>query len=52
MAVRTTVDIPEGACDAEAWRYLGWIVPEAGSGLPERLPAETFGPLPVVEPPA
>jgi WD40 repeat protein len=37
------------ACGAGAWRYLGWIVPEAGTGLPEWLPAETFGPLPVVE---
>jgi WD40 repeat protein/DNA polymerase III delta prime subunit len=36
------------ACNAEAWRYLGWVVPEAGTGLPEWLPAETFGPLPVV----
>jgi len=35
------------ACGAEAWRSLGWIVPEAGTGLPEWLPAETFGPLPV-----
>ncbi|HYL74198.1 MAG TPA: TIR domain-containing protein [Bryobacteraceae bacterium] len=32
-------------CGAEAWRVLGWIVPEAGTGLPEWLPAETFGPL-------
>ena len=36
------------ACDPEAWRNLGWIVPEAGTGLPEMLPAETFGPLPEV----
>jgi WD40 repeat protein len=36
------------ACGAGAWRYLGWIVPEAGTGLPEWLPAETFGALPVV----
>jgi WD40 repeat protein len=35
------------ACGAEAWRCLGWVVPEEGSGLPEWLPAETFGPLPV-----
>jgi hypothetical protein len=33
------------ACDAEAWRYLGWIAPDAGA-FPEMLP-ETFGPLPV-----
>jgi len=39
------------ACDSEAWRYLGWIVPEPGTGLPEWLPAETFGPLPVVTEP-
>jgi hypothetical protein len=24
---------------------IGWIVPEPGTGLPEFLPAETFGPL-------
>ncbi len=35
------------ACGAEAWRCLGWVVPEEGTGLPEWLPAETFGPLPV-----
>jgi WD40 repeat protein len=35
------------ACDAEAWRSLGWIVPDERLGMPEWLPAETFGPLPV-----
>jgi hypothetical protein len=34
------------ACGAEAWRFLGWEVPD-GSGGTEWLPAETFGPLPV-----
>jgi WD40 repeat protein len=34
------------ACGSEAWRSLGWVVPDA-NGLPELLPAETFGPLPV-----
>jgi WD40 repeat protein len=46
------VDHPGGrimACGAGAWRYLGWVVPEEGTGLPEWLPAETFGALPVVE---
>lgn len=37
------------ACGAEAWRCLGWVVPEEGTGLPEWLPAESFGPLPVIE---
>ncbi len=36
------------ACDSEAWRFLGWVAPDA-KGLPELLPAETFGPLPEVE---
>jgi WD40 repeat protein len=36
------------ACDDEAWRYVGWVVPDTVNGLPEWLPAETFGPLPVV----
>jgi hypothetical protein len=27
------------ACSREAWRYLGWVVPEAGSGMPEWVPA-------------
>jgi WD40 repeat protein/DNA polymerase III delta prime subunit len=34
------------ACDSEAWRSLGWVVPDRANGLPELLPAETFGPLP------
>jgi WD40 repeat protein len=34
------------ACGAEAWRCLGWVVPEEGTGLPEWLPADSFGPLP------
>ncbi len=38
------------ACSSNAWRSLGWIVPEPGTGMPEWLPAETFGELPVVEP--
>ncbi|MBZ5521961.1 MAG: TIR domain-containing protein [Acidobacteriia bacterium] len=37
------------ACGAEAWRSLGWVVPDA-TGLPEMLPAETFGPLPTADP--
>ncbi len=37
------------ACDGEAWRYLGWVVPSSVNGMPEILPAEVFGPLPVVE---
>jgi hypothetical protein len=37
------------ACGPDAWRSLGWVVPERGTGLPEMLPAETFGLLPVVE---
>jgi WD40 repeat protein len=36
------------ACGAEAWRSLGWVVPDPVTGLPEMLPAETFGPLPIV----
>ena len=36
-------------CDAEAWQSLGWIVNDAETGWPEWVPAETFGPLPVVE---
>jgi WD40 repeat protein len=35
------------ACDSQAWRNLGWVVPSDADGLPELLPAETFGPLPV-----
>jgi WD40 repeat protein/DNA polymerase III delta prime subunit len=37
------------ACSENAWRSLGWVAPEPGTGLPEWLPAETFGPLPVFE---
>lgn len=37
------------ACGPDAWRSLGWIVPEAGSGMPLWRPAEVFGPLPVFE---
>ena len=37
------------ACGPEAWRHLGWVRPEPGTGLPEWLPAESLGPLPVVE---
>jgi hypothetical protein len=36
------------ACSPEAWRYVGWIVPDAVTGMPEWLPAETFRALPVV----
>jgi WD40 repeat protein len=46
-----TIDHPNNrivACGPDAWRSLGWIVPGA-DGFPEWLPAETFGPLPVVE---
>ena len=35
------------ACDAEAWRILGWRT-TGPDGFPLILPAETFGPLPVV----
>ena len=31
-----------------AWRYLAWLRPLANS-LPERLPLETFGPVPGLE---
>ena len=37
------------ACDEEAWRYIGWLVP-SDDGWPEWLPAETFGPLPTTPP--
>jgi WD40 repeat protein len=36
------------ACDAEAWRILGWRT-TGPNGMPVILPAETFGPLPVRE---
>lgn len=29
----------------EAWRWLGWLAPDGHGGY-DRLPAETFGPLP------
>ena len=35
------------ACSPGAWRNIGWIVP-GDHGFPLRLPAETYGPLPVV----
>jgi hypothetical protein len=38
------------ACSPDAWRYLGGVVPDTDTGMPEWLPAETFGELPVVEP--
>jgi WD40 repeat protein/DNA polymerase III delta prime subunit len=47
-----SVDYPANrivGCGAEAWRSLGWVVAERETGLPEWLPAETFGALPVVE---
>lgn len=31
--------------NGEAWRYLAWLRPQANA-LPERLPLETFGPVP------
>lgn len=31
----------------EAWRWLGWQVRDPETGELTRLPAETFGPLPV-----
>lgn len=31
----------------EAWRWLGWQVKDPKTGELTRLPAETFGPLPV-----
>jgi WD40 repeat protein len=37
------------ACGSEAWRYLRWIVHRSGAQVPDILPAEIFGPLPVVE---
>lgn len=37
-------------CDAEAWQSLGWVVKDPESGWPEWVPAETFGPLPVMDP--
>ncbi len=37
------------ACGLDAWRSLGWIVPEVGSGMPLWRPAEVFSPLPVFE---
>ena len=46
-----SVDHPNNrivACGPDAWRSLGWVVPEAGTGMPEMLPAETFGALPVM----
>ena len=33
-----------------AWRWLGWTVTQ--NGRLDRLPAETFGPLPSLNPPA
>jgi len=50
-ATGCSIDHPNNrilACDAEAWRVAGWVVPEPGTGLPEMLPAATYGPLPVV----
>lgn len=38
-----------GASDG-AWRWLGWLVPQDGRLV--RLPAETWGPLPPLDPPA
>jgi WD40 repeat protein len=38
-----------GASDG-AWRWLGWLVPQDGRLV--RLPAETWGPLPPLAPPA
>ena len=46
-----SVDHPNNrivACGPDAWRSLGRVVPEAGTGMPEMLPAETFGALPVM----
>ena len=34
------------SCSADAWRWLGW--PTTENGEMDYLPAETFGPLPVV----
>jgi WD40 repeat protein len=42
---------PDGtlkAVSTGAWQYLGWQVPGKPGGYLTRLPAETFGPLPVV----
>jgi WD40 repeat protein len=35
------------SCTAGAWRWLGWLARERGSHALTRLPAETYGPLPV-----
>jgi WD40 repeat protein len=37
------------ACGENAWRSLGWIVPDPDTGIPMMLPAEAYGPLPVVK---
>jgi hypothetical protein len=45
-----TIDYPNNrivACGPDAWRSIGWIPPNPKAGLPVRLPAEAWGPLPV-----
>ncbi|MFW6198579.1 MAG: WD40 repeat domain-containing protein, partial [Acidobacteriota bacterium] len=41
---RSAVQVSSGA-----WEWLGWLVPDEEDGSLIRLPAETYGPLPVVE---
>jgi hypothetical protein len=38
------------AWSADAWRYLAWILPDPEAGMPEWLPAETFGEFPLIGP--
>ena len=38
------------SCTAGAWRWLGWLAREPESRALTRLPAETYGPLPVRAP--
>ncbi|MGH9150091.1 MAG: hypothetical protein ACRD0F_07105, partial [Acidimicrobiales bacterium] len=39
-------------CSGDAWDWLSWEVRDPATGQLLRLPAETFGPLPGIEPPS
>ncbi|MCG6861590.1 MAG: hypothetical protein LJE70_10000 [Chromatiaceae bacterium] len=45
---------PDGAgfrsASPGAWRWLGWLVEDPQTGRTERLPAETYGPIPGMDP--
>jgi hypothetical protein len=45
-----TWEVPSGTlhrASPGAWRWLGWVL--AADGVLQRLPAETFGPLPLYQ---